>query len=60
MEVEQELKDYRFRTIIRSGNKRDHAKSIDAREIVLKNNISKVNRKYKLDLEHISLNLERI
>ena len=49
--------DYRFRVVIRSGNGKDEAVSIDARKIALRNNISKVNGTYKLDLESVKIEM---
>ena len=49
--------DYRFRIVIRSGNGKDEAVSIDARKIALKNYISKVNGTYKLDLESVKIEM---
>ncbi|DBA54660.1 TPA_asm: hypothetical protein GahPV1_gp23 [Geoglobus ahangari pleomorphic virus 1] len=51
------MQDYRFRVLIKSGNGRDHAVAVDARKIALRNNISKVNGTYKLDLEQIKVEM---
>ncbi len=49
--------DYRFRVVIKSGNGKDEAVSIDARKIALRNSISKVNGTYKLDLENVRIEM---
>lgn len=51
------MQDYRFRVLIRSGNGKDHAVSVDARKIALRNNINKVNGTYRLDLEQIMVEM---
>ncbi|AGK60958.1 hypothetical protein Asulf_00954 [Archaeoglobus sulfaticallidus PM70-1] len=55
MEVKQELKDYRFRAVLRSGKKGDHAICIDARKFAIRNNVSKKGGLYRLNLEQIQL-----
>jgi len=49
MDVGQELADYRFRTVIKTGNKKDHTIKVDARKIALKNNVFKRGSLYSLD-----------
>lgn len=51
------MQDYRFRVLIKSGNGKDYAVSVDARKIALKNNINKVNGTYRLDLEQIRVEM---
>ena len=52
---EQDLKDYRFRAIMKTGKKGDHSISIDARKIALRNNIVKRGGLYRMNLEQIQL-----
>ena len=52
---EQDLKDYRFRAVMRTGRRGDHSISIDARKIALRNNIFKCGGLYRLNLEQIML-----
>ncbi len=54
--LDEELKDYRFRAVIKTGNK-DFAVKTDARKIALKNNISKRGTLYKLDFEQIQIEI---
>lgn len=51
------MRDCRFRVVIKSGNSKDHAVTVDARKIALRNSISKVNGTYKLDLEQIRVEM---
>ncbi len=53
--LEQDLKDYRFRAVMKTGKKGDHSISIDARKIALRNNIDKRGGLYRLNLEQIQL-----
>ena len=55
MKQHQELKDYRFRTILKTGKKGDHVISMDARKIAIKNNVSKRGSLYRIDFEQIKL-----
>ncbi len=55
MKQHQELKDYRFRAVLKTGKKGDHVISMDARKIAVKNNISKRGSLYRADLEQIRL-----
>ena len=48
---EQDLKDYRFRAVMRTGRKGDHSIGIDARKIALRNNIYMCGGLYRLNLE---------
>ncbi len=52
---EQDLKDYRFRAVMRAGNGRDHSISINARKIAVRNNIFKCGGLYRLNLEQIQI-----
>ncbi|RLI80376.1 hypothetical protein DRP05_00945 [Archaeoglobales archaeon] len=54
--LDEELKDYRFRAVIKTGNK-DFAVKTDARKIALKNNISKRGTLYKLEFEQIQIEI---
>jgi len=48
--LEEDIKDYRFRAVIKTC-KKDFTVKTDARKITLKNNISKRGTLYKLDFE---------
>ncbi|RLI76937.1 hypothetical protein DRP05_11665 [Archaeoglobales archaeon] len=54
--IEEELKDYRFRAVIKTDEK-DFAVKTDARKIALKNNISKRGTLYKLEFEQIQIEI---
>jgi hypothetical protein len=53
--MELEMLDYRFRTVIKNGEKKDYAIKVDARKFAIKNSIFKRNRLYELDLEQIKI-----
>lgn len=53
--MNQQFKDFRFRALIKSGSNGDHAISIDARKIALKNHIDRRSKLYRLNLEQIQL-----
>jgi|Deesub1362B_J571_1020462.scaffolds.fasta_scaffold00842_15 hypothetical protein len=49
--------DFRLRVTVKSGNGEDHAVSVDARKIALRNSISMRNGIFRVDFEQIKLEM---